>query len=172
MQSSAYTLFATFGICCAIQAHLIAQPVYSPSDYRFQHYDMSDGLASESAKEIVQDSLGFLWILHDNGLSRYDGYTFKVYRHDPNDEQGPGPPLDGFLELDKSGNLWLLSHQGLQPGWKAILTKYDRKKDGFIKYYPDLKGVGVHGVSFDKNGTTLWLAGLGTGPPENPEERA
>ncbi len=163
MQSSTYTLFATFGICCAIQAHLIAQPVYSPSDYRFQHYDMSDGLASESAKEIVQDSLGFLWILHDNGLSRYDGYTFKVYRHDPNDEQGPGFPLDGFLELDKSGNLWLLSHQGLQPGWKAILTKYDRKKDGFIKYYPDLKGVGVHGVSFDKNGTTLWLAGLGHG---------
>ena len=115
-KSPAYTLMqirvnaflASLLMCCAMQVHVMAQPVYSSSEYRFQHYDMSDGLASENAREIVQDSLGFLWILHANGLSRYDGYTFKFYKHDPNDELGPGPPLDGFLELDKSGNLWFL----------------------------------------------------------------
>jgi len=94
-----------------MQGQLYAQPICTSSDYRFQHFDMNDGLASESAMGITQDSLGFLWILHDNGLSRYDGYSFKVYRHNPNDSLGPGPPLYGFLELDHHGNLWMVSNQ-------------------------------------------------------------
>jgi len=96
---------------CAMQGQLYAQPICTSSDYRFQHFDMNDGLASESAMGITQDSLGFLWILHDNGLSRYDGYSFKVYKHNPNDSLGPGPPLDGFLEHDHHGNLWMVSNQ-------------------------------------------------------------
>jgi len=141
----------------------IAQPVYSPSDYRFQHYDMSDGLASENAQEIVQDSLGYLWILHANGLSRYDGYTFKFYKHDPSDELGPGPPLDGHLELDRSGNLWLISFQALNPDRQVIITKYDRKKDSFIKYYPDMKGAIGQRPYFDKDNTTVWIGSRGRG---------
>ena len=163
MQSKIPTLFAAFWMVFAIQTQLIAQPVFSSSDYRFQHYDMSDGLASDHAREIVQDSLGFIWILHHNGLSRYDGHTFKVYTYDPNDRMSMGPPVDGFLELDHSGNLWIISNQGYQPDFQYILTKYDREKDGFVKYYPDMQGAMGRSVCFDKNNMTVWIGTWGRG---------
>ena len=150
MKAGQHAIFVSILICC-VQIHLSSQPQFSSSEYRFQHFDMSDGLASESAMGITQDSLGFLWILHDNGLSRYDGYNFKIYQRDPKDSLGPGPPLDGFLELDHHGNLWVVSNQWILPNNPIILTRYDRRRDAFIKYFPDMKGVLVRSIAFDHN---------------------
>jgi signal transduction histidine kinase/DNA-binding response OmpR family regulator/ligand-binding sensor domain-containing protein len=117
---------------------------------------MSDGLASENANDIIQDSLGFMWTLHANGLSRYDGYNFKIYPYAPQVDQSPGPPADGQLQLDNLGNLWLISNQIYQPDHRLVLTRYDLKKDRFVKYFPDIKGDYISSVCIDSN--TVWIA--------------
>ena len=162
-KSILFGMLLTAQLSVTVHVHLFAQPIYSASDYRFKHYDMSDGLASEHARDIVQDSLGFIWVLHNNGLSRYDGYTFKIYTYDPNDRMSMGPPLDGFLELDRSGSLWVVSNQGYQPDLQVTMTKYDRARDAFVKYYPNLQGAIGRAPCFDKNNRTIWIGSRGRG---------
>src|SRR5215208_5786263 len=53
---------------------------------RFEHLTGEDGLSQNAGLDIFQDSLGYLWIGTQDGLNRYDGYSFKVYKHDPDDE--------------------------------------------------------------------------------------
>ncbi|HTA64226.1 MAG TPA: two-component regulator propeller domain-containing protein, partial [Xanthomonadaceae bacterium] len=48
-------------------------------------YGVSDGLPSSSVNALAQDSRGYLWLATDDGLARYDGVGFKVWRHDPAD---------------------------------------------------------------------------------------
>ncbi len=49
------------------------------NDYIHHNYTIEDGLPSNECHNILQDSLGYIWIATDRGLVRYDGYTFKTY---------------------------------------------------------------------------------------------
>ncbi|MBT7579045.1 MAG: response regulator [Candidatus Marinimicrobia bacterium] len=51
---------------------------------RFEHFTVDEGLPGQKAKVRAQDDQGFLWI-SSRGLTKYDGYTFKTFLHDPND---------------------------------------------------------------------------------------
>ena len=96
-----------------------------PPAPRFDHLGTADGLSSSTVRAILQDHLGYLWIGTQDGLNKYDGRTFQVYRHDPDD---PGSLRDHFIESlyeDRAGNLWV----GTQSGW---LERYDRAGDRFI----------------------------------------
>lgn len=48
----------------------------------FTYYGVADGLPSNEINDIGQDSLGFVWCATNNGLVRFDGYNFRVYRSD------------------------------------------------------------------------------------------
>ena len=54
-------------------------------DYNFQHITTVDGLSHNEVRKIVKDSKGFLWFGTQNGLNRFDGYRFKIFKHTPND---------------------------------------------------------------------------------------
>lgn len=72
-------------------------------------YTTADGLPHNVINKIVRDSRGFLWFCTDEGLSRYDGYTFTNYGA----EQGlPHPVVNDFLET-RSGELWVATNAGL-----------------------------------------------------------
>jgi ligand-binding sensor domain-containing protein/signal transduction histidine kinase len=72
-------------------------------------YTTGDGLAHNGINRIVRDSRGFLWFCTDEGLSRFDGYSFTNYGVD----QGlPHGTVTGFLET-RSGELWLATYGGL-----------------------------------------------------------
>lgn len=55
------------------------------SRYYFEHLNNYHGLSSDVILDIIQDSKGFMWFCTEDGLNRYDGYTFKIYRKDHND---------------------------------------------------------------------------------------
>ncbi len=60
---------------------LIFSSILSGQDiYRFEHFDSQDGLSQNTVSSILCDKNGFLWIGTMNGLNRYDGYNFKVYK--------------------------------------------------------------------------------------------
>jgi signal transduction histidine kinase/ligand-binding sensor domain-containing protein/DNA-binding response OmpR family regulator len=54
-------------------------------DFNFDHLSVDQGLSNNLVKSIVQDYRGFMWFGTEDGLNKYDGYTFTVYRHDPDD---------------------------------------------------------------------------------------
>ena len=64
-----------------------SEPLPRPDDLpiRFEHLTTADGLSQSSINSMVQDRKGFLWFGTQNGLNKYDGYTFTVYHHDPDD---------------------------------------------------------------------------------------
>ena len=58
---------------------------------RFEHLSSKDGLSQNAGLDIFQDSRGYLWFGTQDGLNRYDGYSFKVYKHDPDDPKSLSP---------------------------------------------------------------------------------
>lgn len=79
----------------------------------FRYFTKNDGLESSNISEIVQDSLGFLWIATLNGLNKYDGSTFYTYHSNSNDSLSlPSNHISKFL-LDSKGKLWIATHSGL-----------------------------------------------------------
>ena len=51
----------------------------------FNHLTSEDGLSTDRVVTILQDNQGFMWFGTFDGLNRYDGYQFKVYRHNSQD---------------------------------------------------------------------------------------
>src|SRR5688572_10528414 len=135
---------------------VFAQPAFSQSQYRFQHFDSKDGLASDLTEQIFQDSLGYIWTSHTWSVTRFDGYNFKSYRYDPDDTVRPlGNEILGAAYLDPLGNFWVGSTNA-RDGFQ--INKYDRTIDGFRKYRIFTNGNFVTTVSFEKDSVTLWLA--------------
>ena len=56
-----------------------------PGQYRFSRLDISQGLSNNEVNCILKDEMGFLWFGTRSGLNRFDGYKFKIYKHDARD---------------------------------------------------------------------------------------
>ena len=83
------------------------------TDLRFTHLTTNDGLSQGYVVDILQDRRGFMWFATRDGLNRYDGYTFVVYKHNPND---PGSLSSNFLQdlmEDDHGYLWIATNTGV-----------------------------------------------------------
>jgi len=73
----------------------------------FDHFSIKDGLPHYSVRIILQDSQGYLWIGTEGGLARYDGYSFRVFTHNP---EVPSSLSDNFVYAiteDRKGYLWV-----------------------------------------------------------------
>jgi ligand-binding sensor domain-containing protein len=78
-------------------------------DFKFGHLTVEDGLSSNTVYSILQDSQGFMWFGTSEGLNRYDGHSFKSYRHDPSDSTSISDNFiwfDGLYE-DPFGMIWV-----------------------------------------------------------------
>ncbi|GGF03654.1 hybrid sensor histidine kinase/response regulator [Flavobacterium limi] len=76
-------------------------------NYPIKHLDISSGLSNNSVATIYQDQNGYMWFGTFDGLNRYDGNDFKIYRHihtDPNSIQGNAISC---IEGDNKNNLWI-----------------------------------------------------------------
>lgn len=87
--------------------HGNAQPHY------FRHYQVEDGLSNNAVVCCLQDSKGFLWFGTKDGLDRFDGYTFKVFRNNPDDAKSIGSNFIHTLYADKNNVLWVGTDKGL-----------------------------------------------------------
>ncbi len=119
-----------------------------------------NGNTPNSTSSFVQDKNGFVWFGTLNGLIRYDGSNFKIYRSDgsPNSLSNN---IIRALKIDKSGNIWV----GTQGGG---LNKYNPKKDNFTVYKHNskldnsLSNNNIWTLLLDNN-NNLWIGTLGGG---------
>ena len=90
--------------------------VYSSNKYgniNFQSITIDDGLSQSLAEYIYQDSLGYIWIGTNDGLNRYNGNEFKVYKNIKNDENTISNNMISSLVEDSDKNLWIGTDGGL-----------------------------------------------------------
>jgi signal transduction histidine kinase/ligand-binding sensor domain-containing protein/DNA-binding response OmpR family regulator len=131
-------------------------------DIQFEHLTVDDGLSSNTIFSIIQDSKGFLWIGTYDGLNRYDGYEFKVYKNVPEDSTSISDNMIRTLYEDKYGNIWIGC------GWGGGLNKFDRATEKFTRYLHDLNNSSsissdnIYAICSDKSGN-LWIGTNGDG---------
>ncbi len=123
--------------------------------FKFEHLSMEDGLSHNWVQEIIQDSQGFMWFATGDGLNRYDGHSFTVYRNNPdNPDSISGNDIHTIYE-DRAGGVWI----GVLSGG---LNRFDRETERFTHYRfaPDnhhgLSGDSVFSIYEDGEGA-LWV---------------
>ena len=126
---------------------------------QFEHLTITDGLSQNAGLAIFQDSQGFLWVGSQDGLNRYDGYTFKVFKHDPDDPGSISHNSVLSITEDRDGYLWIGT-------WGGGLNRFDRITETFVRYRSDpkepssLSNDTVTSIKEDSNGV-LWVGTLG-----------
>lgn len=96
----AYILFS-------IQLIFFASTGSSQSRIRFQNYTISNGLSQSSVNGIIQDSKGFIWIATQDGLNRFDGHNFRVFKNSSSNVSSLSNNFILSMCDDGVGNLWL-----------------------------------------------------------------
>lgn len=79
---------------------------------RFNEFSLEQGLSQTSVYAIHQDNLGFLWFGTEDGLNRFDGYEFEVFKHDPEDPHSLGNSWVWDIHQDTAGRLWIATNGG------------------------------------------------------------
>jgi signal transduction histidine kinase/CheY-like chemotaxis protein/ligand-binding sensor domain-containing protein len=122
----------------------------------FTHLGSANGLSDLNVNAILQDKRGFIWVGTADGLNRYDGYKFRVYRNDIKDTSSIGGSYIQNIAEDVEGNIWVATIGG-------GLNKFDRKTNRFHRYRHDEKNINsiasdfVTRVAVDKYGK-IWAA--------------
>lgn len=103
---------------------------YSIEDnIRFKSITIEDGLSQTSVESIFQDSKGYMWFGTSDGLNRYDGDEFKIYRYKLNSNNSlTSNYVDAIIE-DKEGYIWVGTSKGL--------NKLDTSNDKITKFISD-----------------------------------
>ena len=159
------------GAKSAVDAVAASRPADVPfSRYlRFGQLSTKDGLSNDGIWGIAQDSQGFMWIGTYGGLNRYDGSTFKVYRHDPDNPFSLSDDAVRGLAVDQRGVLWIGT-------WNAGLNEFDRGAERFIRYRKDpedphsLSNDKIRTVYVDQSGS-IWVGTMGGLNKLDPSEK-
>jgi two-component system sensor histidine kinase ChiS len=94
---------------------------------RFKYISIDEGLSQSTIFCLLQDSKGFLWIGTQDGLNKYDGYTFKVFKRDPDDANSLSHNWVTAIYEDESGMIWIGTNGG-------GLNRFDPRREGFFRY--------------------------------------
>jgi ligand-binding sensor domain-containing protein/signal transduction histidine kinase len=122
---------------------------------RFESLGLEDGLSQSTVLAILQDQFGFLWIGTEDGLNRYNGYTFKIFRPDLNNPDAISDRWITSLFEDRQGYIWIGTRQG-------GLNRYD-PATGKFNYYlhdpKDLKSISSNNVTaiLENKKGELWV---------------
>lgn len=142
-----------------IVTYLFMLAVISGQASLYRIYQTSNGLSHNSVWAVIQDSEGFMWFGTNDGLNRFDGVHFKVFRRQSNDTTSIGNNFIHCLLEDASGHILV--------GTKEGLYCYSRETESFRHISLNGKRVGedktsVHSIVQDKQGN-IWLGCYGQG---------
>ncbi|WP_353132349.1 two-component regulator propeller domain-containing protein [Pseudopedobacter sp.] len=119
-----------FLVCVMSHALLFAQLEHD-AKRQFRTISIEQGLSQSTVYTIIQDSLGFLWMGTQDGLNRYDGGSFQVYRPVKKDKNSIESSYIRSLFLDSKGVLWVGGNKGI--------SSFDYVKESFKNYSLKIK---------------------------------
>lgn len=128
---------------------LVIRPASSWSqNYYFRNFQVTNGLSSNTVTCITQDKKGFMWFGTRNGLNRFDGTSFKVFRNDIKDSLSIGSNSILSVFEDKKECLWIGTYEGVY--------KYDPLHESFT-FFNKIPQIEVSGINED-NSDNIWFA--------------
>src|SRR6476659_1578601 len=113
-----YSLFAV---------ELMFMAIAQQEELNFTTLTTKDGLSANTVNVILKDRFGVMWFGTEDGLDKFDGTNFTVYRQKSGDSTSLQANEILALHEDKKGNFWIGTSGG-------SLSLYDRKKDAFINF--------------------------------------
>jgi ligand-binding sensor domain-containing protein/serine phosphatase RsbU (regulator of sigma subunit) len=119
-----------------------------------KHFTIEDGMSQTSVQCLMQDQKGFLWIGTQDGLNKYDGYSFLRFKYDPSDTTTISNNYIHCIYEDNKNNIWVGTNSGL--------NKFDAEKQIFIRYLRDdadpntIPEDEIYAIYQDKKGF-IWL---------------
>ena len=118
----------------------------------FTNLSVKDGLSNNKISTVIQDKKGFLWFGTEDGLNRFDGYNFKVYRNNPSDSNSISNNNIWSLMEDEQGDIWIGTKSG-------ELNCYNYKTDSFRHWKIKSESVSENSITAihkDKKGV-FWI---------------
>ncbi|MDQ3290051.1 MAG: hypothetical protein M3Q05_02055 [Bacteroidota bacterium] len=104
-----FRIFLSFVFLFFTLSRLFAQP----EQYKFVRIDNDKGLSNNQINCILEDNQGFMWFGTMTGLNRYDGYTFKTFRHDVRHATSLRDNYISALFAGPENKLWVITRSGL-----------------------------------------------------------
>jgi signal transduction histidine kinase/ligand-binding sensor domain-containing protein/CheY-like chemotaxis protein len=131
------------------------------SQFSIRYYTSSKGLSNNSVLSLAVDYKGYLWIGTEDGLNRFDGKSFKIYRNKRGDRSSIGGNYIRCLYFDRDSTLWIGTSGG-------GLCRYDRKTDSFRNFvYVDKDSTSLSqmdvAVIFQDRAGIIWIGTDGGG---------
>jgi len=148
------SLFSIFVLTMLLASKLFAQK----NNIRFEHLSVEQGLSHGTVNCILQDSKGFMWFGTADGLNRFDGYGFIVYKHDLRNPNSLSNNWVWSIAEDQYGAIWI--------GTSSGLNKFDPATETFMLYKHEadnpqsLSHDEVTSIYEDRSGT-LWVGTRG-----------
>ncbi len=153
-------------ICCRnlLQVFLLAVSFNSFSQkvhLKFEHLGNREGLSNSNVICMLQGSRGFMWFGTRDGLNKYDGYSFTIYRNIQGDKNSLSNNQISDIVEDSDGMLWIGT-------WGGGLSTYNRQNEKFTQYKHDPENLNtiandlVNSLIIDHEGV-LWIGMDGGG---------
>lgn len=126
---------------------------------RFNNLNAAKGLPQNTINCVIQDKKGMLWFGTSDGLNRYDGYTFKVYKNELGNKNSLSNNYVLSLLEDSKGYIWVGTYGG-------GLNRLDPDTDTFVRFQKDRNNPNslfhddVRNIYEDKEGI-LWICTYG-----------
>lgn len=124
-------------------------------EIKFEHLTPEMGLSQVTVHCILQDSKGFLWFGTEDGLNKYDGYNFTIFRHNENDTNSISDNFIWTICEDSNQDLWIGTSNG-------GLNKFDRAQQTFTRFKhdpDDSKSISQDDIRviFEDSRKNLWI---------------
>lgn len=92
---------------------VMGQAAWAHDGWPLTYLGIEQGLSNNTVRAIFQDRRGFMWFGTYDGLNRYDGYSFKVFRNTFNDSNSLVDNVVHTVQEDAGGNIWAGTNRGL-----------------------------------------------------------
>nr|WP_294789803.1 hybrid sensor histidine kinase/response regulator transcription factor [uncultured Mucilaginibacter sp.] len=145
-----------FLVICACPLLSLAQG----DQYQFSRLNIDNGLSNNRVTCIYKDTKGFMWFGTKSGLNRYDGYRFKVFKHNVND---PATIDDDYINSITTGpndKLWIKTREGFNI-YDPVSDTFDHHIKAALKSY-ELPDSLISCIKIDKKGN-FWFTHLSKG---------
>ena len=119
-----YIIYMLLLIILLITTNIVYVSAYN--NINFKNITSEDGLLQGTVETIIQDDQGYIWLGTNDGLCRYNGYEFKIYKHDEELENSITNNYIVDIKQDNLGNIWVGTANGL--------SKIDTKTDLITNY--------------------------------------
>lgn len=106
------------------------QNYFSSTQFKLNQLSTEQGLSQGNIYKIYRDRDGFIWVASEDGLNRFDGYDFRVFKHNQEDGTSISDNIIWSILEDREGVLWVGTNQG-------GLCRYNKEYANFRRYIHD-----------------------------------